>query len=359
LHALRCAFPRTRIGWLVEELSAPLLEGHPEIDELFVIPKRRWRRRPIRTIVSGEKNAFYRRLRLVKWDAAVDFQGLTKSGWPTWLSGAPVRIGFGDKDGREISKWFTNRRVCPAAEARHVIQRNMALLEPLGIDFASVEIAWRFPDLSQERTALQPFLRSLPHGGKAPAIILCPGAGWETKRWPPRHFASLTRLIAERATPNPMLDRPMILVWGPDEESLCRDILSAAGLPPGRLVLAPPTNLRELAVLLEAAAAVVGGDTGPVHLAAALGAPVVGIYGGSDPVRNGPWGEGHKVIASGAVPCAPCWRTRCNRAEPLECLAALSPDRVADAVCDILMGDSRRQCGDDAGALPAQARRAK
>ncbi|HUT23133.1 MAG TPA: glycosyltransferase family 9 protein, partial [Sumerlaeia bacterium] len=285
----------------------------------------------------------------------VDFQGLTKSGWATWRSGAPVRIGFGGEDGREINKWFTNRRVWPAPEAHHVIQRNMALLEPLGIDSASVEVSWRFPDLSQERTALQPFLRSLPHGGKAPAIVLNPGAGWETKRWPPRHFASLARLIAERATRNPMLDRPMILVWGPDEEPLCRDILSAAGLPPGRLVLAPSTNLRELAVLLEAAAAVVGGDTGPVHLAAALGAPVLGIYGASDPVRNGPWGEGHKVIACDAVPCAPCWRTRCNRAESLECLAALSPDRVADAVCDVLMHGAERQYGDDVGGTPTQA----
>jgi len=341
LHALRGAFPQARIGWLVEELPASLLEGHPEIDDLFVIPKKRWRTRPIATILNGEKWAFYRRLRRTSWDVAIDFQGLTKSGWPAWLSGARTRIGFGDADGRELSKLFTNRRVTPPPSAVHVIQRNMALLKPLHV--VTSDIAWRFPDWSAERRELAPFLASLgtPAGAVAARatprfIAFYAGAGWETKRWPAAHFSALAQLLARGVEHGAATPLPILLVWGPGEEGLCRAILDDAKLPAAQLRLAPATNLRKLAALLEGAAVVIGGDTGPVHLAAALGVPVVGIYGGSDPARNGPWGERNVALQSDSEECRACWRTKCRRARRLECLRAISPQRVAQAVARVL-----------------------
>jgi heptosyltransferase-1 len=365
LHALREAFPKARIGWVVEELSAPLLQGHPEIDDLFAIPKKRWRAHPIAAALSGEKRAFYRRLRAGGWDVAVDFQGLTKSGWVARLSGARVRIGFAGKDGRELNRLFTNCRVTPPDTARHVIQRNIALLEPLGIRNPAVE--WRFPEWGEERRQLAPFFDDLyadappdKFGGGARSgegasnesdsanrngrirgfIALIPGAGWETKRWPAEHFAALARILAGQdrdalAVPDRIARAPQILVGGPSEEALCREILQRAQLPPERLRMAPPTNLRQLAALLQRAAVVAGGDTGPLHLAAALGAPVVGIYGASDPTRNGPWGE--RAVALEAEGGAPkrCWRTRCNsKTTPLQCLRSISPERVARAIAD-------------------------
>ena len=335
LHALRTAFPEARIGWLVEQLSAPLLEGHPEIDDLFVIPKKHWRRHPVRTLLNGEKAAFYGTLRAGRWDVAVDFQGLTKSAWPAWLSGAPRRIGFGGVDGRELSPLFCNRRVAPPASAHHVIERNLALLAPLGIQVEAADVAWRFPDFDAERKVLAPALNGL---GDAGFLALYPGAGWATKRWPPEHFAALAALLADAERSPRSARLAQVLVWGPGEESLCHEIVQRAGLPPDRLVLAPRTNLRELAALLERAAAVIGGDTGPIHLAAALGRPVVGIYGGSDPVRNGPWGAGSRALAADPadVPCVPCWRTRCNRERALACLRAIAPERVAREVEGLL-----------------------
>ncbi|MBN1866730.1 lipopolysaccharide heptosyltransferase I [Candidatus Sumerlaeota bacterium] len=337
LHVLRTAFPKARIGWLVEELSAPLLAGHPEIDDLFTIPKKRWRAHPLRPSIRAEKHEFYSRLRNGRWEVAIDFQGLTKSAWAAWRSGAPRRIGFAGEDGRELSKWFATERVLPDPARPHVIDRNMALLRPFGLDSQPVE--WRFPDFSTERAHLAEFFDRIGIGPQGRYIALCPGAGWETKRWPVEHFARLSQRIAEAAARNPSVGLPIVLVWGPGEETLCREILSLAALDPGRLVLAPATRLRELAALLERAAVVVGGDTGPVHLAAALGVPVVGIYGGSDPVRNGPWGERHRVFLSDSVPCVGCWRTRCNRTPHLECMTTIRPETAFEAVAAIVHSD--------------------
>ena len=333
LHALREAFPNAHIGWLVEELSAPLLQGHPELDELFVIPKKRWRAHPVRTFFNGEQPAMIRRLRRTRWDVAVDLQGLTKSGVPLRLSGARLRIGYGDEDGRELNKIFTNRRVVPPPEARHVVERNLALLAELGIHVPSDNIHCRFPDFSAERQALSPFVESL---GRPRYIALYPGAGWETKKWPPAHFASLARLLSDPARAPKAAELPKILIWGPGEESLCREIIDNAHLPAENLTTAPPTNLRELAALLQKAAVVVGGDTGPVHLAAALQVPVVGIYGGSDPVRNGPWGSGNRRLLSTTAPCTVCWRTRCDQPERILCLHSIVPETVARAVEEYL-----------------------
>lgn len=358
LHALRRAFPRARIGWLVEELSAPLLRRHPQIDALYVIPKKRWRRHPLQTLLSGEKCRFFENLRGEKWDVAVDFQGLTKSGWAAWRSGAPTRIGYADKDGRELNKLFTNRRVRPSEEARHVIQRNLSLLEPLGV---KVPVEMRdagcvFPDFGEEKKALGPFLESLAGAPGRRYIALYPGAGWATKRWPAAHFASLAQLLARGGEGYPNASQlPMVLISGPKERPLCDEILHGAGLPPDRLRMAPPTSLRELAALLQEAAVAVGGDTGPVHLAAALGAPVVGIYGASDPARNGPWGRNHTVLQA-KMPCIPCWKTDCGitargGSTALECLRAISPEAVAEAVEKTLQQGG----GEERGNTPSGA----
>jgi lipopolysaccharide heptosyltransferase I len=322
LHALREAFPRARIGWVVEELSASLLRGHPEIDQLYVIPKKRWRGQPVRTWLNGEQPRFYRELRQAGWDVAIDFQGLTKSGLALGFSGAPVRIGYAGVDGREFNKLFTNRRVTPSPEALHVIQRNLSLLEPLGVRVAPERIASRFPDFAEERAGLVEFFETV---GDAGFLALYPGAGWETKRWPTDLFAALAQRLEATGL-------PQVLVWGPGEEAMCQEILQGAGLPEDRLQLAPRTNLRQLAALLERARCVVGGDTGPIHLAAALDRPVVGLYGGSDPVRNGPLGARCVSLLAKEESCVMCWKTKCSQPEFVKCLRALTPDRVAEAV---------------------------
>lgn len=317
-------------------MTAPLLRGHPEIDELFVIPKKRWRKNPVQTLLNGEKSRFYHQLRQTKWDAVIDFQGLTKSGWPAWRSGAPLRIGFGGIDSREINGLFINKKIIPPESARHVIERNMSLLQPLGITSAPID--WLFPDLSAEEKELDSFFRNLASPGGS-FIALNPGAGWETKRWPAELFAGLAQLLSA-SNAFPRASRlPMVIIWGPGEEALCDQILHDAALPPDILMLAPRTSLRQLAALLGKARLIVGGDTGPVHLAAALKVPVVGIYGGSDPIRNGAWGD-RNVVIQGTGHCTVCWKTKCNHThKKLECLSDIEPERVARAVEEMLSRD--------------------
>lgn len=327
LHALHQTFPNAHIGWLVEELSATLLRGHPDIDELFVIPKKKWRKHPIKTWLNGEQPAFYKKMRQRKWDVAIDFQGLTKSGFPLLLSGAKTRIGFGDKDGRELNKLFTNRRVTPSDQARHVIERNLSLLNPLGIETPPEKVAWRFPDFAQEEADLASFFSEQTPDG---FIALYPGAGWESKRWPTQRFAELAKLMTEENSKASVLAQ--VLVWGPGEETLCKEIIKTAQLPPEKLMIAPPTNLRQLAVLLKKANAVVGGDTGPIHLAAAMNIPIASMYGASDPLRNGPWGPKSRWVLTEETDCKVCWRTKCNHSPFIECLETIPAERLAKEV---------------------------
>ncbi|HBF34479.1 TPA: lipopolysaccharide heptosyltransferase I [Candidatus Sumerlaeota bacterium] len=329
LHALRVAFPNARIGWLVEELSATLLRGHPELDDLYVIPKKRWRKAPLKMWLNGEKSAFYREVRKAKWEVAIDFQGLSKSALAAWYSGAPTRIGYAGENGREVSRVFNNQRVLPPSNAIHVIQKNLSLLEPLGIHAIDSAAESRFPDFSAEVEELGAVFKTL----SAPRFIaLYPGAGWETKRWPPQYFARLAQILAAES------DLPLALLWGPGEENLCDEILKTAALPTEKLLLAPRTNLRQLAALIGQSAVFVGGDTGPTHLAAALNIPVVGLYGGSDPIRNGAWDPTGKtaVLQAKEVPCVPCWKTVCPNPKHIECLWAITPEVAAQAVLDRL-----------------------
>ncbi|MFP4381875.1 MAG: glycosyltransferase family 9 protein [Candidatus Sumerlaeia bacterium] len=336
LHALRDAFPKARIGWLVEELSASLLRDHPEIDQLYAIPKKRWRQNKWRTVVGRERMRFYKQIRRDGWEVAIDFQGLTKSAMAMWRSGAKRRIGYGDADGRELSKLFYTDKVRPRGSAVHVIERNLALLGPLGLERGADDVVWRFPDFHEEEASLRPFLDGIaadgPSSGEgSPDFIgLYPGAGWITKRWPPEKFVALARQLARQdGLP------PMVLIWGPAEAEMVDAIIQQADLPAEKLRPAPPTNLRELTALLGYCSVMVAGDTGPMHIAAALGKRVVGLYGGSDPVRNGPWGRGHIVLEMDDMPCQPCWKRECPKGPGAPCMEGIAVELVSRAVSEI------------------------
>lgn len=326
LHLLRRRFPDARIGWVVEEMSAALLRGHPELDRLYVIPKKRWRREWARTFFSGEKSRFFRAIRRDCYDVAIDFHGLTKSGWVAWRSGAKVRVGYGDHDGRECNKLFTNVRIHPRAEARHVIDRNLELLRALEMEPRVMPVEFTLPRLDAEKASMGAWLQGAGVEPERGILAYYPGAGWPTKRWPPESFARLARLLDGA----PGLPGKQVLVYGPGEESLCRRILEKARLPESRLFLAPPTGLRELAALLGFARLVIGGDTGPVHLAGAIGVPVVSILGGSDTVRNGVYGQEHWALTSDLRDCLPCWKKECALGASPVCLTDVTPEAVAE-----------------------------
>jgi heptosyltransferase-1 len=244
------------IAWVVEAPYRELVERVAGVRAIPVSLKA-WGRAPLarRAEMAAARRALH------GFDRAIDFQGLAKSALLAWLSRAPLRIGF-DRDAiRETpALLFTNRHIA-VDTSRHVVEQNLQL--------AGAAAA---PDVD-----FSPFAADGPRFDGA--VVLLPGAGKANKQWPLERFRELARRLGDRA----------VAVWGPGEEALA----NAIGCR-----VAPRTNLRELASVLRSAAIVIGGDTGPLHLAAALGTTVVGLYGPTNEKRNGPYGQLGNCISS-------------------------------------------------------------
>ena len=183
LNALRAAYPKAHLGWVVSGKAGDLLEGHPALDELIRIP-RRWLRSP------REAWALRRRLKASRYEIALDLQGLTKSAMVARLSGAAIRIGFAGIDGRELSGWLNNERV--RATAAHVIDRNLELLQPLGIIEPGVQ--FNLPESTIDAATADGILNQA--GIHRPFAIINPGAGWPSKLWPTDRFAAVAGTLA-------------------------------------------------------------------------------------------------------------------------------------------------------------------
>jgi lipopolysaccharide heptosyltransferase I len=308
---LRAARPRARLVWIVERREAAVLREHPAVDEVIVADTRGWRRaRQPAAVRAALAEARALRRRLVQWrfDVALDLQGLVKSGLVTVACGAPVRIGFVAGWGREpLHALFVNRRVRPPAAARHVVEQYLALLTALGVTERRLE--FRLPTAPAVEARMEEWLATAGLKPHRRLVVLNPGAGRADKRWPVEHFAALARGVVHEA------EAHVLVTWGPGEEGTARAIVESAAAA----VLAPPTDLDALLALLRRASVVVAADTGPLHLAAGLGTPCVGLYGPTSAERNGPYGLGHRALAS-----------------PHGTMASLTPAPVLAAVVEAL-----------------------
>jgi lipopolysaccharide heptosyltransferase I len=286
---LRAARPEARLSWIVERREATVLRGHPALDDVIVADTRGWRRarRPAALRAAlGDALALRRRLVRARFDVALDLQGLVKSGVLAAATRAPLRIGFAAGLRREpLSALFANRRVAPPATARHVVEQYLALLEPLGVGERRLE--FRLPVTPAAETAIEEWLVTAGFKPQRRLVVLNPGAGRADKRWPLEHFATLARGLVQDAGAH------VLITWGPGEEADARAIGAAAAV-----MLAPPTDLQTLPALLRRASVMVAADTGPLHMAAALGTSCVGLYGPTSATRNGPYGPGHRALAS-------------------------------------------------------------
>jgi lipopolysaccharide heptosyltransferase I len=287
---LRARLPGARLSWIVEQREAALLAGHPGLDEVLTVDTRLWRRaRSARGIAgaAGALGMLRRRLTAGHFDVAFDLQGLLKSGLLVRLTRAPVRIGFNAGLCREpLSALFTNRRVTPPPEATHVVDQYLALLEPLGI--RQRVVAFNLPSDPGAETRIDDFFTAAGLKPRNRVVVLNPGAGRRNKRWPADRFRTLATWLADEAAAH------VLVVWGPGEAAAARAIVGEPAA--GRRVLAPATTLYELIAVLRRASLLVAGDTGPLHLAAALGTPCIGIYGPTRSERNGPYGSGHRAL---------------------------------------------------------------
>jgi lipopolysaccharide heptosyltransferase I len=318
LTSLRRARPDAWIAWATERPCDQLLSRHPQLDELITIPKG-WMKRPSSIL------AMRRKLREYSFDITIDPQSIAKSAMLAWVSGASLRLGFSGVHGREGSPWFNNRLV--QTQSTHLVDRSLELLTALEIQPG--EAQFELPLRESTDCYVEQFLtqRGLED---ARFLVINPGASWPSKRWENSRFAEVARQLYEKT------GLPSVVTWAGDMElawatAICTDSGGAA-------MLAPKTDLPQLASLLKRAEIFVGCDTGPLHLAAAAGTVCVGLYGPTRPQDSGAYGQRHFAIQNEYQGGSSRQRRRgSNRAMKLItadqvvdiCLRALATVRVA------------------------------
>jgi len=323
--ALAAGLPDLHLTWVVEEPLLPLVEGHPAVDAVIPVGTRRWRRGPFSARTRAEVAVVRSRLRELSADVCVDAQGLLKSALVTRWTAAPDRVGFARPWRREVlAGWAYTRTVAGSRDDPHVVASNLALLRAFGLE--------------PPRPAPDPDGRWLL-GGASPAApdatspygVLLPGAGRADKVLPVSVLARAASHLAARGI-------VPVVGWGPGERERADEVVRVAAQPTR---LAPPTDIRQLAGLLAAAAVVVGADTGPVHLAASLGAPTVAVHLATSPERNGPRGARVAVVSAVAPRRdGPSGAARARSAGPVEL------QRVLEAI-DALLDPGSRLRGPD------------
>ncbi len=366
LTALRRHLPRARIAWVVERTFAPLLGDHPDIDELIVVRLRQWRKDLASAAVRSEIVEFRRALRRFAPDVALDLMGNHKGGAIAWMSGAQRRLGAARPLRREGSSaiWINepidadvdarvdtevdarvdtevDARVDTEVDARddaigtHAVDRALAILAGLGLpaggspgektDFGADKILPRVPDDARAFLAAR----------RRPFAVIQAGAGWGNKTYPPARWGEVARGLRERAE---------LAVWvpiAPGEEHLARAVVEASD---GAARAVDAQAFAYLAALLRASRLVLGGDTGPLHLAHALGTPVLCLIGPTDPARNGPYvppdalprgDRSADQVLFKHLPCSYCYK---RYAEPKACLLNISAQEVVDRALATLDG---------------------
>ena len=315
VNVLRDDLPHVRVDWVVERKFSSLLEGHPAVDEVIAFDRGK---SAVRTVCSFVK--VIRRLRSRTYDVLMDLQGNLKGSAIVFLSGCSRRMGFGRGSSRieTASTFFTNWKV--VENGAHIIERNLSFASAVGAGTGNV--SFRIPVSVSAREQVESFLRSENVHEKRLAIIH-PGVTWVSKKWPLGRYASLAEEITERFP-----DVAVVVSTGPGEEALGAEL---KGTCKAEMVLAGNMSLPQLTALFNRCEVFVSSDTGPLHLAAALGKRVIGLYGPTDPARNGPYGEGNFAISAGKA-CSGCWRRGCR---DLSCMNDIDVSEVMEkvAVC--------------------------
>lgn len=324
LAYLHAAAPEVVVDWLVESSFAPVLEGHPLLSRVVRLDTRGWRKQGLWAAVRGSAQVI-RQLRRQRYDAVLDLQGNSKSGFFTRLCKAPQRFGFAGSQAREWPNLLaTNRKVAIPAESHHISSRYLQIARAAVPGDVEVDLCGPLPVQAEAVQTVAELLdeRGLTHGE---FLVAHYGTTWDTKLWPLDRWQALARTL--------VLDqgRQLVLTWGNDAEKRAADSIFEACQ--GRAVIWPRGTLPELIALLAAARLVIGADTGPVHLAAAVGTPTVSIFRVTDSRRNGPPGEGH-IRLQAPMECSPCLRKSC--AMDRECGLSVSLAIVKNAVEKLL-----------------------
>ena len=330
IQALRRRFPDAKLLYLVEALAAPVVAHNPLISETFVIRHRRgWRR-------WLEDVRLARQLRAKRIDVAIDLHGGPRSGWLTWATRAPMRVGY-DVSGR---RWMYSHRIPRPRgyQPRHSVLNQWDLVAPVIGSEASLPTPERervlmpIPDAS--RKAMVERLSAMGVPGDAEVVVMHASAGNQFRRWPPASFREVARtLLADRD------GRRLILVGDRSDESLAADIAGGSNAGASHRILpALGWPLDQVRALIERAALFVGGDSGPMHIAATTDVPIVAIFGPTLPALWTPWRPAHlplAIVEGGPLPCRPCDQRVCEPGD-FRCLTHIGPEPVIAAARRLL-----------------------
>jgi heptosyltransferase-1 len=329
VHALRNAFPQAHIGWLIEERWAELLsapgaprrgprsEARPLVDAVHTVNLKAWGKSPFTISTLQRAATVWNDVRGARYDVAVDLQGAIRSAVLARFSGAREVYGAAEPRESPASLCYTRQVI---AHGRHVIEQNLAVAEAL---FGSStrrlpsDVSRDFPRDAHAEARIE---RRLEDSAVGQLAILNPGAGWGAKRWPAERYGQVARGLAD-------LGIRSIINYGPGEEELAQDAEAASG----GTALAMSYTITELIALVRRARIFIGGDTGPLHLAAALRIPVVAIFGPTDPARNGPYGTRNIVLRS-----AESITSHRRRAEADEGMLGIGSEAVVLAARELL-----------------------
>lgn len=324
LDYLHQVAPGVHIDWVVEEAFLELLSGNPLLDRLITVSFKRWRKSPVASRTLREVGAFRKSLQEREYDLVFDIQGNFKSGLICWLANSKRKIGFSrDNVQEQLNALFTDQKVALLPDDRHATIRYLRIVSaPFKIDPAGLTLTTDIHTAHDDEAAGQ----IVSQTGSGPVLLFHTGTTWQTKLWHEAGWISLARNLLTRYPAATIL-----LSWGnePERETAIR-IAQQAGR---RVQVLERLPLKRFAALLKRVDVVVGGDTGPVHLAAVVGTATVSFYRCTDGSLNGPKGERHVIVQS-PLACTKCLKKTCERNE--ECIGSITPEAIAAGVEHVL-----------------------
>ena len=337
LNAIRRRYPDAHIAWLVEEAAADLVVGQPALDRVLVSGRKRWLQElkgPKRLDAIRELFGFIRQVRDTEYDLLIDFQGLLKSSMWVALARAKRKVGFGrGMEHSEFSYLFLNERVPPVSMEVHAAERQLLLLKRLGMEAGKPKMD--IPAEERHEREVDRLLKEAGLSGHTPLAVVNAVTTWPTKHWEDEKFAQVADGLLGRGW-------KVVFSGGPGDRERIEQI--RASMRHQAYSAAGKTSLKTLAALFRRARVVITIDTGPMHIAAAVGTPVVALFGPTAPWRTGPVGDNH-IIVREKLSCSPCYRKTC---ESVRCMRNISTERVLEAVEEISEGKTASSCRDAA-----------
>lgn len=333
LNAIRKQYPEAHITWLIEEEASSIIEGHRALDQILVSKRKKWAKEFISASwwhALKEAYAFIKQLRNTRYDLIFDFHGLLKSGILIWLAKGNRKIGYGrGMAHQECSYLFLNERIPSVSMENHALIINMMMLKAIGIQ--TDEITYDMPVSSADHRAAELLLEQHGIRPSEPVAAINPVAKWETKLWSNRSFSELADRMIEQ------FNARIIFTGSSSDRKVITEIIS--NMKHSAHDFSGQTPLKTLAALYTKIDFLVSTDTGPMHICAAMGTPVVALFGPTAPWRTGPFGPIHKVIRAD-LKCSPCFKRACDTRE---CMNQISVEMVINTISKLKFKTKQKQ----------------